>query len=72
MYIKSSTLFLSLNIPLSGVSSTKLSKIVLKNIVFLSIPNVTLFHVIQVVSSAPSPHSNRDRLKTLAFSVAER
>jgi hypothetical protein len=27
---------------------------------------------IQVVSAAPSPHSNRDRLKALAFSVAER
>ncbi|XP_028392080.1 nuclear pore complex protein Nup93-like [Dendronephthya gigantea] len=26
----------------------------------------------QVVSAAPSPHSNRDRLKELAFSVAER
>ncbi|CAB3987731.1 nuclear pore complex Nup93-like, partial [Paramuricea clavata] len=26
----------------------------------------------QVVSAAPSPHSNRDRLKALAFSVAER
>ena len=26
----------------------------------------------QVVSAAPSPHSNRDRLKVLAFSIAER
>lgn len=26
----------------------------------------------QVVSTAPTPHSNRDRLKTLAFGVAER